>query len=132
MKEYALWGVLLLVTLGIWIWSKAGGNSNKKRISAEDAKQRLASKKRIILLDVRTPEEYQRKHIPNSILIPVIVLADEAVTKLPDKNAEIIVHCRTGNRSASAVKILTNLGYTNISDLGGINGWPYKTVSGDK
>jgi rhodanese-related sulfurtransferase len=128
MRQYAYWGVILLVILGIWIWAKAGSNSDI--ISAENAKQRLDSEKGIILLDVRTPEEHLQKRIPSSILIPVNILDKEAISKLPDKNAAIIVYCKSGNRSASAVKILTNLGYTNIYDLGGINGWPYKTVSG--
>jgi rhodanese-related sulfurtransferase len=132
MKQYALLGVFLLAILGMWLWTKSGGNSDTIKISAENAKQRLDSEKGIILLDVRTPEEYQEKHIPNSILIPLNVLSQEAVSKLPDKNAEIIAYCRSGNRSASAVKILTNLGYTHIYDLGGINSWPYKTVSGNK
>ena len=128
MKQYALLGVLLLI-FGIWFWTKAGSKSDMK-ISAESAKQRLDSEKGIILLDVRNPEEYQQKHIPDSILIPVNALANQAASKLPDKNAEIIVHCRSGSRSASAVKILTNLGYAHVYDLGGINRWPYKTVSG--
>jgi rhodanese-related sulfurtransferase len=130
MRQYAYWGVILLVILGIWIWTKAGSNSDTLKISAENAKQRLDNEKGIVLLDVRTPEEHLQKRIPNSILIPVNILAKEAISKLPDKNAAIIVYCKSGNRSASAVKILTNLGYTNIYDLGGINGWPYKTVSG--
>lgn len=128
MKQSILLGVLIILISVIWVRTK-NGNSRTIKISAEKAKQRLNNERGIILLDVRTPQEYRRKHIPNSILIPVTVLADEAVNKIPDKNTEIIVYCRTGNRSASAVKILTDLGYTNIHDLGGINGWPYKTVS---
>jgi len=131
MKPFTILGIVLLVMLGLWIFNKVDDNSDSLKISAEDAKQRLDSEKGIILLDVRTPEEYRQKHIPNSTLIPVNVLASEAEGKLTNKDAEIIVYCRSGNRSASAVKILNKLGYTHVYDLGGINRWPYKTVSGN-
>lgn len=89
-------------------------------------KKRLDTEKGIIPLDVRTRDEYLEKHIPKSTLIPVDVLSNEANRKLPDKNAEIFVYCRSGNRSAMAAKTLTKLGYTHIYNLGGIVRWPYE------
>ncbi len=122
-------GTLVIATLLI-LKKKPGGNNNK--ISYQEAKKRLDSEKGIILLDVRTKQEYAEKHIPKSVLIPVDSLEKEAKNKLAQKNAVIFVHCRSGNRSSRAVKILKNLGYTNVYNLGGILGWPYETVSGKK
>lgn len=98
-------------------------------IKPEEAKKRLDSEKGIILLDVRTQEEYSGKHIPNSILIPVEVIQEEAPSKLTDKNATIFVYCRSGRRSEAAADALAKMGYTKVYDLGGIIDWPYETES---
>ncbi len=96
-------------------------------IKPEEAKARLDKGENIILLDVRTEEEYNEKHIPNSVLLPVESIDQDAPSKLTDKSATIFVYCRSGRRSAIAVEVLTLMGYTNVYDLGGINDWPYET-----
>ena len=98
-------------------------------ITADEAKKRLDSGESIILLDVRTEEEYREKHIPASLLLPLSDLDDKAESEIPDKDATLFVYCRSGNRSATASKILVNLGYTKVYDLGGIIDWPYDTES---
>lgn len=112
--------------------NKEGSTSSEKtsfnNITPEEANKRLGSEKGIILLDVRTKEEYDTGHIKGSMLIPVDNLKAEADNKLKDKNSPIFVYCRSGNRSVTAAKILTNLGYTNVYNLGGINNWPYEVV----
>jgi Rhodanese-related sulfurtransferase len=128
MEQYTLLLIFLAIGMFLLIQRKAGG----KRISPAEAKKRLETEKGVILLDVRTKAEYQEKHIPKSILIPVDILENEANRKIPDKNAEIFVYCKSGSRSAMAVKTLKKLGYTHINNLGGIMSWPYETVSGNK
>ena len=83
-----------------------------------------------ILLDVRTEEEYREQRIDGSVLIPNDEISIRAEAELPDKDAAILVYCRSGRRSASAAAELAALGYTNIYDFGGIQSWPYETVSG--
>jgi len=83
-----------------------------------------------ILLDVRTEEEYRDQRIDGSVLIPVDEISIRAEAELPDKDATILVYCRSGRRSASAAEELAALGYTNVYDFGGIQSWPYETVSG--
>ena len=124
--------IILVGVLVIWTYLKNSGPASKLRIDPTEAKKRLDLEKGIVLLDVRTQEEYLEKHIPKSTLIPLNVLAVEASKKLPDKQATIFVYCRSGNRSRAAVKMLLKQGYTNLFDLGGIIRWPYKTVSGKK
>ncbi|MPM74489.1 Thiosulfate sulfurtransferase GlpE [bioreactor metagenome] len=112
--------------------NKEGSTSSEKtsfnNITPEEANKRLGSEKGIILLDVRKKEEYDTGHIKGSMLIPVDNLKAEADNKLKDKNSPIFVYCRSGNRSVTAAKILTNLGYTNVYNLGGINNWPYEVI----
>lgn len=97
-------------------------------ITPEVAKKRLDNEKDIVLLDVRTKEEYDSGHIKDSILIPVDNLKAEAERKLKDKNTPIFVYCRSGNRSTTAANVLAGLGYKNIYNLGGLNTWPYEVV----
>jgi len=99
-------------------------------IKPQEAKARLDKGESIILLDVRTEEEYNEKRISGSILIPVEGIDSDAPVKLTDKAAVIFVYCRSGRRSAIAVEVLTLMGYTKVYDLGGIEDWPYETVSG--
>lgn len=123
---------LFVGALIIWTYMKNSEKVNKLRIDPSEAKRRLELEKGIILLDVRTREEYIENHIPKSTLIPLNVLGKEASKKLPNKQVTIFVYCRRGNRSRVAVKMLLKQGYTNVFDLGGIIHWPYKTVSGKK
>jgi phage shock protein E len=95
-------------------------------ITPQEAKKRLESEKGIILLDVRTKEEFDTGHIGGSVLIPVDKLEQEASVKLKDKEAPIFVYCRSGNRSVTAANILVKQGYKNVYNLGGIISWPYE------
>jgi rhodanese-related sulfurtransferase len=101
------------------------------KITAEQAKERLDSGDELILLDVRTQEEFNAGHIAGAILLPNETITEtEQPDILPDLNAEILIYCRSGNRSAQAAKKLVAQGYTNVYDFGGIIDWPYETVAG--
>ncbi len=104
-------------------------NTAYMTISPADAKD-LIRKENITLVDVRTPEEYQEGHIPQAVLLPLDDIELKAKDILPNKNAVIIVYCRSGRRSKIASDELSNMGYKTVYDLGGIIDWPYETVSG--
>jgi phage shock protein E len=74
-----------------------------------------------ILLDVRTPEEFNEGHIAGAVNIPVQELT-QRLSEVPD-DKEIIVYCRSGNRSATASNILLENGFSAIYDMGGIIAW---------
>ena len=74
------------------------------------------------ILDVRTQEEWDAGHIPGATLIPLDELSLR-VDELP-KNMEIVVVCRSGNRSATARDILLNAGFSSVTSMnGGVNQW---------
>lgn len=100
-----------------------------KKISAADAKARMDSGDEIVILDVRTKEEFDAGHIAGAILVPNETIIDKQPELLPDLDAEILVYCRSGNRSAQAAKKLIAMGYTNVVDFGGIIDWPYEVVT---
>ena len=99
-------------------------NSGAKRISQREAKE-IMDKRNVTLVDVRTPGEFAQGYIPGAMLLPLDRLAIDASKKLPDKDAEILIYCLSGNRSRTATSLLSRAGYTNIKDIGGIGTWPY-------
>jgi len=94
-----------------------------QQISQEEAKEIIANEDNIIILDVRTQEEYDQGHIPDAVCVPVETLSDSQPEELPDLNQKILVYCRSGNRSKQAAEKLAAIGYTNIFEFGGINTW---------
>lgn len=99
------------------------------KITAEEAKKMMAEGN-VTVVDVRREDEYTEKHIPGAILVPNETIEEEAPKALPDQDAVILVHCRTGVRSKQASEKLVDLGYKNIYDFGGIVDWTYETESG--
>lgn len=97
-------------------------------ISAEEAKRIMDGEDAFILLDVRTAEEYAEGHIPGAVLLPDCE-SEDAAELLPDKNALILVYCRSGRRSKIAAEALAAKGYTQVKDFGGIINWPYEIVT---
>lgn len=73
-----------------------------------------------VLIDVRTTEEYQCGHMPNSINIPLAAIT-HIVNHVPDKNMSISVYCKSGARATQAKSILESMGYTNVTNIGGFN-----------
>jgi rhodanese-related sulfurtransferase len=98
-------------------------------ISPQDAKALLDSGEDVTLLDVRTQEEYNEAHIDGAILLPYDTITADSDGLPENKDATIIVYCRSGSRAASAAKTLAGLGYTRVYNLGGLGSWPYETVS---
>ena len=94
------------------------------KISAEEAQAMMASGDPYTLVDVRTEAEYDEGHIEGAILLPNDEIETLAPDQLKDKDAVILVYCRSGNRSAQASNMLVGLGYTNVYDFGGIIDWP--------
>jgi rhodanese-related sulfurtransferase len=77
-----------------------------------------------LILDVRTPNEYNRGHLPNSVLIPVQELQNRHKELGIHKDREILIYCATGNRSTVASKILIDNGFKHIVNMrGGIYDW---------
>ena len=74
-----------------------------------------------LLLDVRTPEEFNSGHIPGAVNISVESLSSR-LSEVPD-DQPIVVYCRSGNRSATASQILADAGYSEVYDMGGIITW---------
>ena len=101
--------------------------SDYKKISPDQAKKMMNGK--VIIVDVRSPSEYNEGYIKNALLMPGNNIKELAPKILPDMNATILVYCRSGNRSKKAANLLIDMGYQNIYDFGGINNWNEKLVT---
>ncbi len=99
-----------------------------EKITPEQAKEIIDNNNDIIILDVRTEDEFNSGHIPGAVLIPDTEISDKAEELLTDKVVTLLVYCRSGRRSASAAQTLKDLGYQRIYDFGGIIDWPYDIV----
>ena len=98
-----------------------------QKISAEEAYEMMASQE-IVVVDVRTREEYESGHIENAVLVPNESIGSEMPETLPDKDATLLIYCRSGRRSKDAAEKLLSLGYQNVYDFGGVIDWPYELV----
>lgn len=108
---------------------KGGDRAAYVRLIPAEAKDMLEKNPQVVLVDVRTPEEYAEKHIPNARLIPNETIKGE-VPGLA-KDAVILLYCRTGHRSQQAANKLLDAGYQHVYDMeGGITKWPYETEAG--
>ena len=101
---------------------KIGKKAEYKKITSDEAKKMMETQKAIVV-DVRTLEEYNEGHIPNAISVPLETIENEAEAKLKNKDALILVYCRSGRRSREAALKLIEKGYTNVIDFGGIQDW---------
>ena len=97
-------------------------------LTAEEAKERMEENPNVILLDVRTQEEFDEGHIPGAVCLPNEFITAEMPFPF-EKDAEILVYCRSGRRSAEAASKLRSMGFTKVFDFGGILDWPYETTT---
>ena len=123
MKKIFFLMVICLLITGCGSDNKMSSNSINT-ISVDKVKSLVYSfndKDNLVIINVRTNEEYKEGHIKNSINIPV-----DNIEKINyRKDTKIVLYCRSGNRSNQAALKLKSLGYENIYDMGGINYWTY-------
>lgn len=101
-------------------------------ISAEDAKIIIESGNALVV-DVRTADEFKEGHISGAQNIDVYEAAFEEEVNMLDKNTKYVVNCRSGGRSASAVSLMSELGFKNVINLeGGIIAWEREGFSLEK
>lgn len=92
-----------------WFW-------NKRRLNIDEEILRFQKNPGAVLLDVRTQEEYRMGHIPQSVNLPLDNIGEVSLSR----DAELCVYCQSGMRSAQACRILKEMGYTHVSDWGGL------------
>ena len=102
-----------------------GEKTMYKQITQEEAKNIMESGESYVLLDTREQYEYDEGHIPGAVLIPYTEIDAKAESVIADKDALILVYCRSGRRSKIAAVSLAGLGYTDVKEFGGIIDWKW-------
>lgn len=101
--------------------------SETQDISPEEAYELIQRNKEspdFIILDVRTPTEFEESHIDDSILLDFKSSDFKPKLKDLDKNKTYVVYCRSGRRSANSVNLMNKLGFKAVYNMmGGIIAW---------
>lgn len=98
--------IILAITLFIFACDKVDPNP-LEAINGEN-----------LVVDVRTPQEFNDGHLKDAINIPYTVISDQIAAHVENKDETIIVYCRSGRRSSIAKSTLEKIGYTNVLDAG--------------
>lgn len=119
---------LLLFCLGVWLLVGCQKQIDFKEIDAKTAKTMMDESEENLIIDVRSKQEYQQGHIAHAILLPVETIETDIKTKVPNKEATLLIYCRSGRRAKTAASKLIELGYQNVYVFGGIDSWSYGVV----
>lgn len=120
MKNINKFFILSPFIISIVLFSSCS-NRGYKDINLKNAIKTINNSTNLIMLDVRTAEEYSTGNIPNSINIDVLSPDFKSKIELLDKNKEYLVYCRSGNRSAIASSIMATNGFIKIYNLNNVN-----------
>ena len=131
---------IILITL-LWVSFISCGKKQDNQSAKQDTTSHISLinpaelntvNKDILLIDVRTPEEYASGHIVNSMNIDFKADNFKELIGQLDKDQEVYVYCKVGGRSGRAAKMMEEMGFIKIHDLkGGIRQWEkdgFKTV----
>lgn len=111
-----IWMILAaLAAIGFFMFGRIG------KTSAADAHALVKDGARLV--DVRTEAEFSQGHLPGALNLPVGSLAQRMQKLGDDKDAPIVLYCRSGSRSGRAKRMLEKAGFTRVYDLGPMSAW---------
>jgi rhodanese-related sulfurtransferase len=98
-----------------------------RETNTAEVKKKIDKGEKFLLVDVREESEYAKDHLPGAIHLGKGIIERDIEEKVPDLNAEIVLYCGGGFRSALAADNLQKMGYTNVISMdGGIRDWREK------
>jgi Rhodanese-related sulfurtransferase len=114
----------LIYTLLVFLTSLSAMAQATQKLSPQDFEKKLKETKGLVLLDVRTSDEYAQGHLANATHLDFYRSDFKAQLNKLDKSKPIFVYCAVGGRSGSAASTLSALGFKQVFDLsGGIQSW---------
>ncbi len=114
-------GILGVVGLAVALFFFMG-TGGAPGITGEAAHE-LVAKQGAFLLDVRTPGEFAGGHVEGATNVPVQELEAKLASLPAKKDQDVVVYCHSGRRSAQAVELLKQAGFTKLHDLGSMSNW---------
>lgn len=120
MYKNAIYVFVVLSLIGVIFLISIGQKDDKDSYNIVNEKEVIQLlKEDAVLVDVRTEDEYNSKHIKGALNIPLDKISDIEL----EKNKKIIVYCQSGKRSKQAANTLVELGFSEVYDFGSINNW---------
>jgi phage shock protein E len=104
------WLIVAVVLVGFYLLKRSSF------VSADTARQLL--QQGALVVDVRSPGEFNSGHLPGALNIPLGNLGEELPRRVPDKSQVLLLHCLSGTRSAMAKGQARQMGYSNVFNLG--------------
>jgi len=116
MKQIAMgWGLMLMCLCALAAPQHATVDTSARQSSAPDVQRALNGKRRMLVIDVRSPQEFASGHIPEAVNIPVDELAGKLAAMKVGKDTTLVTVCEHGGRSSRAALELQKLGYKTAS-----------------
>jgi rhodanese-related sulfurtransferase len=117
-----------------WILSLLSFSAYSSNVSNISQQELLdTNTKSMVVVDVRTPEEFQQGHVPNAINVPLSDIIDNPAILTSSKGKPIVLYCRSGYRAGKAAEALHKEGHQNLRHLeGDIQGWLKAGLSVEK
>lgn len=117
MKNVVLYVVMVTGLTALFVWLKGRNTERVPSSPAMVVSPEGDAAREVLLVDVRTPEEYHAGHKEGALNLPVDEVEQLAPQLLPDKNAVILLYCRTGKRADKAMETLRKMGYSHVENL---------------
>lgn len=112
-SSHIIFGIVLLV-LASWVWRSSAASGRPDAGQVKPLYEQGA-----VFVDVRTLPEWKGGHLGRAVHLPLDDISRQARTVLPDRDAPIVVYCRSGSRSASAASLLRSMGYAQVTAMRG-------------
>ena len=113
-----------VVFLAVVIFFMNSGKYSGPVITAEELKKQMNEKKKMVLVDVRTPGEYMQGHLEGAVNVPLDSIQTGIGKAVPDKSSYVVTYCMSGRRSRSAAAVLVKAGYSNLINYSGsVSDW---------
>ena len=126
-KTYRALTITALTIFCTVLFSACGADNAYRHLSMEDAVQMMQSEKDYLIVDVRSKEEYDKRHIPGAILLPIDDIRAGKTDVLSDQRQTLLLYCWTGRRAEDAAILLAKMGYQNVYEFGGLVDWRGET-----
>lgn len=117
MKNVVLYVVMVTGLTALFVWLKGRNTERVPSSPAMVVSPEGDVAREVLLVDVRTPEEYHAGHKEGALNLPVDEVEQLAPQLLPNKNAVILLYCRTGKRADKAMETLRKMGYSHVENL---------------
>ena len=116
MRNVVPYVVMVTGLPAVFVWAK-WKQAEGREVRAVSVVSPAPAADGIMLIDVRTPEEFHARHRDGAVNIPVDEVETLAPQLVPDKNTLLLLYCRTGKRADRAMEILKKMGYSRVENL---------------